>query len=157
VVPLFGTERSGRGEGDLSPPSLKAPRKALVASYDWNLTDLNGGTVPFSKFRGKTVFLNFWATWCAPCVEELPAISRLADDDRLKDVVFVAPRARRRPRPPTQVCRGQANQSTCLSAHPDSAAAFSRRTTRMRWPSRLRSSSHQTAGSPRTRRTRAVG
>jgi thiol-disulfide isomerase/thioredoxin len=46
--------------------------------------------VPFSSFRGKAVFLNFWATWCAPCVEEMPAISRLAQDERLKDVAFVA-------------------------------------------------------------------
>jgi thiol-disulfide isomerase/thioredoxin len=75
---------------DLAPPDLSAPHNPTFASYDWNLLDLNGNVVPFSQFRGKAVLLNFWATWCAPCLEEMPALSKLTEDDRLKDVAFVA-------------------------------------------------------------------
>jgi thiol-disulfide isomerase/thioredoxin len=43
-----------------------------------------------SGYRGKVVFINFWASWCAPCQEELPELSRLAADYRGKKVVIVA-------------------------------------------------------------------
>jgi len=40
--------------------------------------DGNGKTVSLKDFGGKVVLVNFWATWCAPCVRELPSIDRLA-------------------------------------------------------------------------------
>jgi thiol-disulfide isomerase/thioredoxin len=61
------------------------------ASYDWSPVDLNDQPVPFSRFKGKTVFLNFWATWCGPCVREMPSIEKLARNPRLQDknIAFV--------------------------------------------------------------------
>jgi thiol-disulfide isomerase/thioredoxin len=61
------------------------------AVFDWTLEDLDEQPVQFSRFKGKTVFLNVWATWCGPCVGELPSIARLAADPRLqgKNVEFV--------------------------------------------------------------------
>ena len=56
----------------------------LPAEYNWNLQDLNEQPVKFSRFKGKTVFLNIWATWCGPCVGEMPSIARLAGNPRLK-------------------------------------------------------------------------
>ena len=43
------------------------------------LRDLAGQPVKLSDFKGKVVLINFWATWCAPCIEELPSMQRLRD------------------------------------------------------------------------------
>jgi thiol-disulfide isomerase/thioredoxin len=43
-----------------------------------------------SEYRGKVVFLNYWATWCGPCRHEIPAINKLAERYRGTDVVFLA-------------------------------------------------------------------
>ncbi len=54
--------------------SLLAEPRALP---DLRFADGGGRTVRLSDFRGKTVLLNVWATWCAPCREEMPALDRL--------------------------------------------------------------------------------
>ena len=56
----------------------------LPADYNWKLEDLGEQPVQFSRFKGKTVFLNIWATWCPPCVGEMPSIARLAENPGLK-------------------------------------------------------------------------
>jgi peroxiredoxin len=43
---------------------------------DFALQDMNGRTVPLSAFKGRTVLVHFFATWCEPCREELPALNR---------------------------------------------------------------------------------
>ena len=61
------------------------------AEYDWTLLDLEGQPVSFAKYKGSTIFLNFWATWCGPCVREMPSIDSLARDPKLagKSIAFV--------------------------------------------------------------------
>jgi peroxiredoxin len=44
---------------------------------DFTLPDLDGQQVSLHDYRGKVVFLNFWATWCIPCREEMPAMEQL--------------------------------------------------------------------------------
>ena len=52
-------------------PAKKAP--------DFSLKSIDGKTVSLSDFRGKTVFLDFWATWCPPCRASIPAVKKLHD------------------------------------------------------------------------------
>ncbi|MEM9832098.1 MAG: TlpA disulfide reductase family protein [Bacteroidota bacterium] len=42
------------------------------------LLDLEGNLIPWEKLKGKKVFLNFWATWCKPCILEMPSMSEAA-------------------------------------------------------------------------------
>jgi len=57
-------------------------RMDTAADFNWDLTDLEGKAVPMSRFKGKVIFLNFWAAWCAPCRQEMPGIQRLFDADK---------------------------------------------------------------------------
>jgi peroxiredoxin len=52
-----------------------AERPYAVAP-DFVRTDLSGRPLRLTQFRGRVVLLNFWATWCGPCVEEIPTFSR---------------------------------------------------------------------------------
>src|ERR1700690_2889874 len=49
----------------------------------------SGATVSVPNFGGKVLVLNFWATWCQPCIEETPSLSRLAQDYAGKGVVVL--------------------------------------------------------------------
>jgi cytochrome c biogenesis protein CcmG, thiol:disulfide interchange protein DsbE len=57
---------------------------------DFVLTDLNEKTHRLSDFRGKVVFLNFWATWCAPCREEMPSMEVLYKNFEKDGLVMLA-------------------------------------------------------------------
>jgi thiol-disulfide isomerase/thioredoxin len=71
------------------PQPLLSPPAGSVADYQWDLETLDGAPVQFGDFRGKPVFLNVWATWCPPCVAELPSINNLATNERLKGLPIV--------------------------------------------------------------------
>lgn len=66
----------------LKPDGVEAP--------DFTLPRAVGGTLSLSQHRGKVVMLDFWATWCPPCVEEMPSLVRLAQQYESKGLVFVA-------------------------------------------------------------------
>ena len=53
------------------------------------LTDLRSQGIDIKQYKGKTVFINFWATWCKPCIAEMPSIQKL--QTRLKDenIIFL--------------------------------------------------------------------
>ncbi len=64
-----------------------APAKAVP---DLKLNDLSGHPQKLSALRGSIVVLSFWATWCTPCQEELPRLSKLSDGYSGKPVKFIA-------------------------------------------------------------------
>lgn len=70
-------------------PNLE-PMKDQSATPDFTLADPAGKKVAFKDYRGKLVLLNFWASWCVPCREEMPAMERLYDQYKNKGFTIVA-------------------------------------------------------------------
>ena len=57
---------------------------AVAAFWATALDGLDGQSVPLAGFRGRPLLVNFWATWCPPCVEELPLINAFFEQHRAK-------------------------------------------------------------------------
>lgn len=77
-----------------APPAdnKKASEKPLMEGLkapDFTLPMLDGKEVKLSDYVGKIVFLNIWATWCAPCKEEMPSMQKLYELMRGKDFVML--------------------------------------------------------------------
>ena len=70
------------GFSDLKQPELQAAPL-------FNFTDLDNKTYQLQDFKGKRVLLNFWATWCAPCIEEFPILLDIAQKNK-DDLVLIA-------------------------------------------------------------------
>ncbi len=71
AAPSNASPLEGRFARDFSllTPPVPAPLEVF--------RDLDGGPVRLADFKGGVVLLNFWATWCAPCIREMPALDRL--------------------------------------------------------------------------------
>ena len=66
------------------------PLTVGMAAPDFSLPDIEGKTVRLSDYRGKVVFVNFWATWCKPCKEEMPSMEILWENFKSEDFVMLA-------------------------------------------------------------------
>jgi peroxiredoxin len=73
------TQRERESSCAALQPTLFNPMlgKLPAAAPDLEAVDYTGNKVRLSAYRGRVVFLNFWATWCPPCVEEMPAMEVL--------------------------------------------------------------------------------
>jgi thiol-disulfide isomerase/thioredoxin len=87
----------GLPPGDTIPDSLRSPPQlspeAAQAEVDaimaLTLDDLDGRPQAMAQWRGKVLVVNYWASWCKPCVEEMPAFSRLYSRYAAQGVQFV--------------------------------------------------------------------
>lgn len=76
---LLAIDRWTGRDDDLGPLDDRRPRVGQPAP-DFALRTPNGEQIRLSDYANQVVWLNFWATWCIPCREELPDIQRLADE-----------------------------------------------------------------------------
>jgi peroxiredoxin len=60
------------------------------AAPDFTLPSIDGQQVSLQQYRGKVVFLNFWATWCIPCREEMPGLEQLHQKYQSEGLVVLA-------------------------------------------------------------------
>ncbi len=66
------------------------PRPVIPARLpDFSLNDLSGKSTPISSWNGKSLMINFWATWCDPCRREIPLLKTLAVDWAARDLTVV--------------------------------------------------------------------
>ena len=81
-----------------SPSEVDETERVVLKEYDWSLTTLNSEPINFSQSEGKVVVVNLWATWCPPCVAEMPSMQKLYDSygDRV-DFYFVTSEANEKP------------------------------------------------------------
>jgi len=68
--------------------ALIATAPAIAEQVDFTLPDIKGKPVSLSDYRGKWVIVNYWATWCPPCLEEIPELVSLHEENTDKLVVL---------------------------------------------------------------------
>ncbi|WP_017733976.1 TlpA family protein disulfide reductase [Nafulsella turpanensis] len=92
---LIGFLQRGMLQTGLFSPNTEEVKKEspagkhLPADFKLQLRNAAGEKVNMEEFRGKVIFINFWATWCPPCVAEMPGINNLYQDVKGEDVVFL--------------------------------------------------------------------
>jgi thiol-disulfide isomerase/thioredoxin len=76
-----GPAQGGQERNYTLPAGIESlvPIKPPIPAPDTSFNDPAGGPITLKRFQGRTVVLNFWATWCAPCLKEMPALNRLQE------------------------------------------------------------------------------
>ena len=92
VIPNAEVSQNDEGEvateeskGDSKSSTEEQDKKETMPAIDFELLDQFGNTHKLSDYKGKVVFLNFWATWCPPCKEEMPDIQKLYENYGLNE------------------------------------------------------------------------
>jgi thiol-disulfide isomerase/thioredoxin len=71
-----------------SPKTIAVTDQKMISTYQWQLVDASGKSVTLEEYKGKIIFINFWATWCPPCIAEMPSMQKLYADYQDK-IVFL--------------------------------------------------------------------
>ena len=87
-TPVFGFIQGLILKTGIMQPSLDESSTDL-ADYNFILIDDKGNKKPFTEFKDKVIFVNLWATWCPPCIAEMPDINELYTEMNGKDIQFV--------------------------------------------------------------------
>ena len=73
---------------NFSPSEIAAEEQVTLSNYNWHLKDEDGDVIDFNEFKDNVVVINFWATWCPPCVAEMESFQKLYDSYK-NEVVFL--------------------------------------------------------------------
>jgi len=65
------------------------PAVAKKFNYNFTIKDLDGNVIDVKEFKGRTIFLNLWATWCGPCRMEMPSIQNLYNQVDNEKIMFI--------------------------------------------------------------------
>lgn len=89
-VPVIGNlQRVLLWTGLMTPDTELPENQYRTANYNLPLLSLDGDELMLEEFEGKTIFLNFWATWCPPCIAEMPNIQALYKSVESDSIQFV--------------------------------------------------------------------
>ena len=72
MTPKIEAKHTNETKTDLTTVSASTP-----ADFNLNLMDEDGKTISLAEFKGEVIFMNMWATWCPPCIAEMPNINKL--------------------------------------------------------------------------------
>jgi len=92
VAALGTTQIFNEKEKPASKPAVPLAKTTATtkAAPDFTLKDLSGKDVKLSDLKGKKVYVNFWATWCGYCVEEMPDLMKIKSENSDKNLVVLA-------------------------------------------------------------------
>ena len=75
--------------GFLNPTIEPKAVPATIDLGDIKFKDAKGKIISLADGKGKVIFLNFWATWCPPCLAEMPSVNRFYEQFKNEDVIFI--------------------------------------------------------------------
>jgi len=80
-----------KGVALINPIKIDNTKKTQLVDYNWELLNKNSAIYNFKDTKEKVVLVNFWATWCPPCIAEMPSMQALYNDYKDKiEFVFVS-------------------------------------------------------------------
>lgn len=82
-------QRAILSTGIITPDTELPESEKLDVDYNFKLQHLEGNVVNLEDFKGKVIFINIWASWCAPCIAEMPNIQSLYDKIEDENIVFI--------------------------------------------------------------------
>lgn len=87
LVILFSACKENESTSKKEKQAAKTRSKSELDKI--KLTELDGSPIDLDQYKGKTIFINFWATWCKPCIQEMPSIANAMKKVSKDEVVFL--------------------------------------------------------------------
>lgn len=86
---LFGSHPEVKTDSKLLLPGTRTSNASQSVPTDFDVPTLDGRTFKLSDYRGKVVVIDFWATWCPPCQQEVPQLARIARENSDRGVEVI--------------------------------------------------------------------